>query len=508
MGIPVRKPDEELVIKAGAVLADSEAAASGDKRTHGLRKLLREDLSLIAHAAQHQNNGTDEINVAGLSGELADPQPPKAHKDSHKSGGGDAFTSSDLLEAYVKRLLESGGQVLLMGAVPDGLFLQRSGTGIVGASAGGAPTDAEYVVTAAHAGLSAEKVLGTDVIMADVVANRPAASVAGRLFFATDEKILYRDTSAAWVKVGIVDLVDGDGTIALAQLVAHASTHKHGGSDEVATATPGANVIPKAGAGGRLGIGFLTDAAINTILHGKGAGVDVGFEAVHTADLDNAAVTDAKLRDSLAQSVIGRSAGTNGVPADIQASADGRYLARAGGVLVFQVIPAADLPSHGAAQHDDLTRQIDHPVLAWRAITGTPTEVVLSNMVAWSLPDAATTDIGIVIRVPEDANSANTLICQIVWSTPTASGVARVAWGAARVQDNTTAPGANLTATESLTASATANRINITTLVNTRGPTMSDYIQFIFRRLGGDAADTLNDIMRIHAISITYTANQ
>lgn len=30
-----------------------------------------------AHAASHQNGGGDEINVAGLSGELADPQPPK-----------------------------------------------------------------------------------------------------------------------------------------------------------------------------------------------------------------------------------------------------------------------------------------------------------------------------------------------------------------------------------------------------------------------------------------------
>jgi hypothetical protein len=31
------------------------------------------------HATTHQNNGTDEINVAGLSGLLADPQTPAAH---------------------------------------------------------------------------------------------------------------------------------------------------------------------------------------------------------------------------------------------------------------------------------------------------------------------------------------------------------------------------------------------------------------------------------------------
>ena len=32
-----------------------------------------------AHAASHQNGGADEISVAGLSGELANDQPPKAH---------------------------------------------------------------------------------------------------------------------------------------------------------------------------------------------------------------------------------------------------------------------------------------------------------------------------------------------------------------------------------------------------------------------------------------------
>ncbi|GAJ14101.1 unnamed protein product, partial [marine sediment metagenome] len=42
-----------------------------------------------AHAATHQNEGADEISVAGLSGELADDQPPKAHKVSHQAAGGD-----------------------------------------------------------------------------------------------------------------------------------------------------------------------------------------------------------------------------------------------------------------------------------------------------------------------------------------------------------------------------------------------------------------------------------
>ncbi len=45
--------------------------------------------SVPAHASTHENGGGDEINVGGLSGELADPQPPKAHEiTAHTATGG------------------------------------------------------------------------------------------------------------------------------------------------------------------------------------------------------------------------------------------------------------------------------------------------------------------------------------------------------------------------------------------------------------------------------------
>ncbi len=43
------------------------------------------------HKTSHENDGGDEISVAGLSGELADAQPAKAHAADHKSGGGDVI---------------------------------------------------------------------------------------------------------------------------------------------------------------------------------------------------------------------------------------------------------------------------------------------------------------------------------------------------------------------------------------------------------------------------------
>jgi len=57
------------------------------------------------------------------------------------------------------------------------------------------------------------------------------------------------------------------------------------------------------------------------------------------------AVSNAKLRDSVGTSVIGRAAGSTGDPADIAAAADGHYLRRAAGALGFGTIASADLGS-------------------------------------------------------------------------------------------------------------------------------------------------------------------
>lgn len=68
-----------------------------------------------------------------------------------------------------------------------------------GGGGGGAPLDAPYVVTAADATLTAEKVLGTEVVMRDVFANRPAAGMSGRRFQDIDSgQVVYRDNGASW----------------------------------------------------------------------------------------------------------------------------------------------------------------------------------------------------------------------------------------------------------------------------------------------------------------------
>ena len=60
------------------------------------------------------------------------------HKSTHVSGGSDAFLSTDLLEAIIKRLQESGGPTTLtMGAVADGEYLKRSSSSIIGGTPSG-----------------------------------------------------------------------------------------------------------------------------------------------------------------------------------------------------------------------------------------------------------------------------------------------------------------------------------------------------------------------------------
>lgn len=48
------------------------------------------------HAASHENGGLDEINVAGLSGVLADPQTPAAHAPEHYVSGSDPVDITQL----------------------------------------------------------------------------------------------------------------------------------------------------------------------------------------------------------------------------------------------------------------------------------------------------------------------------------------------------------------------------------------------------------------------------
>lgn len=66
-----------------------------------------------AHATSHQNGGSDEISVAGLSGLLADAQTPATHASSHQNGGGDEISvtglSGELADAQPVTIRKNSG---------------------------------------------------------------------------------------------------------------------------------------------------------------------------------------------------------------------------------------------------------------------------------------------------------------------------------------------------------------------------------------------------------------
>lgn len=81
---------------------------------------------------------------------------------------------------------------------------------------------------------------------------------------------------------------------------------------------------------------------------------DAGANDDFTLSISDGGVTNAKFRDSGATSVIGRSANSTGVPADISASADGQFLRRVGGVLGFGAIDDGLVPN--SISLDNLTQ--------------------------------------------------------------------------------------------------------------------------------------------------------
>lgn len=85
-----------------------------------------------------------------------------------------------------------------------------------------------------------------------------------------------------------------------------------------------------------------------------------------TTTIGNDKVTDAKLRNSAAVSVIGRSTNSAGDPADIPASADGQYLQRTSGALAFATPKAKDLT--GTQVEAYLSTNQSLPNSAWTTV--------------------------------------------------------------------------------------------------------------------------------------------
>lgn len=73
-----------------------ENAGDDEIDVTGLSGVLTDPQTPVLHAARHENGGDDEIDVTGLSGLLADEQDPLDHATDHQAGGGDPIKLDDL----------------------------------------------------------------------------------------------------------------------------------------------------------------------------------------------------------------------------------------------------------------------------------------------------------------------------------------------------------------------------------------------------------------------------
>ena len=77
-------------------VVDAAELAANALKLEGSTKAEVRDHVPIAHKTSHQQGGSDQISVSGLSGLLATPQTPASHKSSHQDAGTDEINVQGL----------------------------------------------------------------------------------------------------------------------------------------------------------------------------------------------------------------------------------------------------------------------------------------------------------------------------------------------------------------------------------------------------------------------------
>jgi len=139
-GVPTRIPLSDVRDHAPNAHASShEKGGSDEINVTGLSGTLADPQTPSSHASTHGAGGSDEINVNGLSGQLADEQksswalvsgkpstyPPSAHATSHKPGGSDELSTVGGIENSVARVIyPGGGTAFISGADPGAVQIK------------------------------------------------------------------------------------------------------------------------------------------------------------------------------------------------------------------------------------------------------------------------------------------------------------------------------------------------------------------------------------------------
>ncbi len=207
-----------------------------------------------AHAVTHELGGDDELDLTGLPGVLAEPQTPAVHTQAANTISDSSSAGRALLTA-----IDAATQRTALG-LDD--VLQRGGV-LGGQQCIGGTADADdlrfFANTIDGANAAHLYLLGDESWeVGGHSGNSGVYGISGETGLWSGAHALAVTAAGGFTFDGVTVPVTTDPRFSDARTpTAHATSHKHGGSDEVATATAAANAIPKAGSGGTLAAGWI-----------------------------------------------------------------------------------------------------------------------------------------------------------------------------------------------------------------------------------------------------------
>lgn len=294
--------------------------------------------------ASHINEPQDEI-VAIESGLLTGLQH---HLTPSPSGTRDLGSSSlRWRDLWLSGSLQSGsvsGALLVNGSVTDAKLRDSAATSVIGRAGGTGGPPADITAAAdAHVLRRVSGALGFGTLPTGSLDDNAVTDAKLRDSAATS--VIGRSSSSAGDPADIVATTDnhvlrrvsgtlGFGTLATGSLDDNAVTNAKL-RDSVALSVIGRATNT---AGDPADITADTDGHVL-----RRAGTALGFGTVGTAGVALGAITNDRLRDSAALSVIGRASNSSGPPADIAASGDGEVLRRSGTALGFGTVATAGI---------------------------------------------------------------------------------------------------------------------------------------------------------------------
>ncbi len=478
--------------------ASHENGGSDEISVAGLSGLLADDQNPTAHAADHENGGSDEISVAGLSGLLADDQNPTAHALGGAAHSADTLASlnskvsdATLIDTGDSRLSDertanaiatTGADVNVDASAPPSVGQVLEATSATTATwqtpaAGGASITVEDEGSPLTTGVTKFNFVGTGVTVTEPVADEVLVTIPGTTTHALGGSVHTADTLANLnSKVSDATLIDtGDSRLSDDRTpTAHAASHENGGSDEISVA----------------GLSGLLADAQNPTSHAL-AGSE--HSASTLASL-NSKVSDATLIDTgdarLSDERTANAIATTGADVNVDASAP----PSTGQVLQATSATTAtwQTPSGGGGAES----------LYWTANDAifpatTPAAASSRNGHALIGYDDSTNEVIILEGVMPSGYAGADLEIQLHWVAASATS-GDVRWGASVERNNTDIDSDSFAAQQVTddTTNGTSGIPEITVIAFTQaqadGITAGDSFRLEIERVAGNGADTMS----------------